>query len=241
MTNGILDSGQKIVTDGLVLNYDIAQLRSYPTTGTAITDLSGNSNNATLINGVAFNSGNGGNLLFDGVNDYVESVTPSVLQNQNFTASLWIYPMPASNVVTTLIDYNHVAPQGWVIQSEDATTNRFYYLAYYSATSYQPAGLFGIGKGLQITNNVWQKLTFIKNGTNVRGYINGVQVFSVTATNSSVTYLSNRNLRIGSAESTIPAGRYAKGNISQVQIYSRALSETEVLQNFNANRLRYGL
>ena len=47
MTNGILDSGQKIITDGLVLNLDAAQLRSYPTTGTTWTDLSGNSNNGT--------------------------------------------------------------------------------------------------------------------------------------------------------------------------------------------------
>ena len=63
-------NGPKIVTDGLVLCLDAANSKSYPGTGTAWNDLSGNGNNGTLINGVGYNSNNGVSLVFDGVNDY---------------------------------------------------------------------------------------------------------------------------------------------------------------------------
>ena len=69
--NGIIDSNQKIVTSGLRLSLDAAQLRSYPTTGTTWSDLSGNGVNGTLTNGPTFNSAYGGALVPDGTNDYI--------------------------------------------------------------------------------------------------------------------------------------------------------------------------
>jgi len=69
-----------IVANGLVFNVDAGDSTSYPGTGTTWTDLSGNGNNGTLINGgPAFNSADGGNLIFDGVNDYVSfgNIMPS--------------------------------------------------------------------------------------------------------------------------------------------------------------------
>lgn len=59
----------KIVTDGLVLCLDAANPKSYPGSGTVWSDLSGNGNNGTLVNGVGYNSNNGGYLTFDGSND----------------------------------------------------------------------------------------------------------------------------------------------------------------------------
>ena len=60
-----------IVTNGLILNLDASNTSSYPGTGTVWTDLSGQNNNGTLVNGVGYSSVNGGTLTFDGVNDYV--------------------------------------------------------------------------------------------------------------------------------------------------------------------------
>lgn len=62
-----------IVTNGLVLHLDAGDTASYPVTGTTWTDLSGNGNNGTLVNGVGYNSANGGSLVFDGVNDRVST------------------------------------------------------------------------------------------------------------------------------------------------------------------------
>jgi hypothetical protein len=76
-----------IVTSGLVLNLDAANPRSYPPpyNGVTWTTLAG-SNNGTLINGPTFNSSNGGSIVFDGVNDYINlpEITPTL-----FTFSFW--------------------------------------------------------------------------------------------------------------------------------------------------------
>ena len=70
-----LSHSPNIVTDGLVLCLDAANRRSYPGSGNSWLDLSGNGNNGTFGSGTAaptFSSGNGGSLVFDGSNDYVE-------------------------------------------------------------------------------------------------------------------------------------------------------------------------
>ena len=71
----------QIVTNGLVLALDAADRNSYPDSGTTWTDLSGNGSNGTLINGPTFSSVNGGSIVFDGLNDYVNISTPVNLTN----------------------------------------------------------------------------------------------------------------------------------------------------------------
>ena len=60
-----------IITDGLVLYLDAANTKSYPGSGTTWRDLSKSQLNGTLTNGPTFNSSNGGSIVFDGVDDYV--------------------------------------------------------------------------------------------------------------------------------------------------------------------------
>jgi hypothetical protein len=231
-----------IVTNGLVLALDAANTKSYPGTGTTWTDLSGNSNTGTLTNGPTYNTSNNGFLTFDGINDYGLLTNPATLRNQDFTVSLWVYPQTQNQALTTLADFEHdnSGLQGWVIQSEDSTTNRYYYLAYYTGSAFQPVGLFGVGKGVQITNNAWQNLTFTKSGTSIVGYLNGIQTYSATAGSSTISYVTSKNFAISNTVNQAYP-RYFKGNVATCQIYSRALSSSEIVQNFNALRGRYGL
>jgi hypothetical protein len=233
-----------IVTDGLVLYLDAANTKSYVSGSTTWIDMVAG-NNGTLTNGPTYNSANGGSIVFDGIDDYVEITNPSILQNQNFSVSIWISPLSPNQAITTIIDYDHSSSplQGWVLQSEDATTNRYYYLGYYDGNSFQPSTGIGAGKGIQINNLVWQNLTYTKNGTSIIGYLNGIQSFTSTAGNANISYQSNRNLRIGGVVSqAVGVGvRYYKGNTSQTQIYNRALSAAEITQNYNALKGRYGL
>jgi len=85
--------GPKIVTSGLVLCLDAANKRSYPGTGTTWTDLSGNSNNGTLINGPTFNAGNQGGIVFDGTNDYISIGSQNIVGTGTspFSVELCIY------------------------------------------------------------------------------------------------------------------------------------------------------
>jgi hypothetical protein len=234
----------KIVTDGLVLCLDAANPKSIVSGSTAWNDLSRGGNNGTLISGATFDSGNGGSIVFDGSNDYVDIINPSILQSQFFSISVWINPSTATNVITSLIDYDHTNTpalrQGWVIQSSDATTNRYYYFAYWDGTNFQPnAG--GPGIGIQTTNFIWQNLTYIKNGTSVVGYLNGTQVYTATTSNATILYLPNRNLAIGKVVSTTAGNRSYNGKVAQTLIYNRALTSQEVLQNYNATKRRFGL
>jgi len=234
-----------VITDGLVLNLDAGNPLSYTGSGTTWTDLSASATNAALTNGPTYGNSNNGFITFDGVNDYGLVTNPATLRNQNFTVSLWILPETQNQALTSLADFEHSnagggALNGWVIQSEDATTNRFYYITYYTGSSFQPVGNFGAGKGLQVTTGVWQNLTYTKSGTTVTGYRNGIQIYTATAASGTVSYTAGKNFAV--AGTVVAAlGRYFKGNISNLQIYNRGLSSSEVVQNFNAIRVRYGL
>jgi hypothetical protein len=113
-------------------------------------------------------------------------------------------------------------------------------MTYYTGSAFAPSTAIGAGKGLQVTTGVWQNLTYTKNGTSVVGYLNGIQIYSATGASATVSYLTNKNFAIGGTV-TGALGRYFKGNISNVQIYSTALSSSEIGQNFNAMRVRFGV
>jgi alpha-tubulin suppressor-like RCC1 family protein len=78
-----------IVTNGLVLALDAGNSKSYPGSGTTWTDLTNNGRNGTLTNGPTYSSANGGSLVFDGIDDFVSSVSNLTLAN-NFSVSLWL-------------------------------------------------------------------------------------------------------------------------------------------------------
>jgi hypothetical protein len=237
--------GPQIVKDGLVLWLDAANDKSY-TSGSAIwRDMSGNNYSGSLVNGPTFSSANNGSIVFDGTDDYAQITNPSALQVQNMSISVWVNPTAAVNAITSLVDYDHatVPNQGWVLQSTDATTNRYYYFGWWDGSTFQPATGIGPGLGVQLANSTWQNLTYTKSGTSVIGYLNGVQTFTSTAGSATVSYQLNRNLRIGGVVSTGSGvgNRSYKGNIATTQIYNRALTPSEVQQNFNALRGRYNL
>jgi hypothetical protein len=231
--------GPNIVTDGLILALDAANTKSYVSGSTTWYDKSGNSNNGTLTNGPTFSSTNGGSIVFDATDDYISILNPISFQSQNISISVWVYPLNPETSLVTLIDYDHGSLSGWTIQSENATTNRNYYFAYHDGTQFQPAGNTNSGKGVQITNLTWNNITYTKNGTSVIGYVNGIQSVNYTASNSNINYQSNRNFRIGDYVNS--SNRRYKGNVSNTQIYNRALSASEVLQNYNALKSRFNL
>jgi len=94
----VYNNGPKIVTSGLVLALDAGNTKSYPGSGTVWTDLSGNGNTGTLTNGPTFNSSNGGSIVFDGVDDFV-NIPYNTYWNTNvfgtatnFTLECWHKP-----------------------------------------------------------------------------------------------------------------------------------------------------
>lgn len=236
MTNGILDSSQKIVTDGLVLNYDIAQLRSYPTIGTAVTDLSGSGYTGTLVNGVAFSSNNGGSLVFDGLNDRV-SRTTTINVGSDFTVSAWIFPTLLGTIRRCVVgnSSNYSLTNGWTFSTG---SNNSFFLSIGADVAYRTA------PANTLTTNTWTCITGVVSGggSNIVLYKNGIALTTYAAsllTSNTIIYVYPE-FNIGFRDTVYTLDPYT-GRIAQVQLYNIALTETEVLQNFNANRSRYGL
>ena len=221
-----------IVTDGLVFNLDAGFTPSYPKNGTTWYDVGG-TNNGTLTNGPSFSTNGGGSILFDGTNDYVQT-----LNNVNITGSsprtlcTWAKP-------TQVLDGRFYSISRIGTASD---TKLFEILLYRTSTTYRVFGHFwGGGQAIafdatETVLNVYSYYALIYDSTTVYIYLNG----------NLLGQSSNFNLNTGSGKLVLglPAF-YAhydfKGNISNTQIYNRALSADEVLQNYNATKGRFGL
>ena len=218
-----------IVQSGLVLNLDAGVSNSYPGTGTTWADLSGNGFNSTLVNGVGYNTTNGGRLVFDGVDDTVTGVHSASLDlTGSVTCEAWF------RLTNTRTDWVRVLGKG-------DSTNRTYGLWYNQSTSaflYQRYGSSNIGIGYSATVelNTWYHLVGTSSGTSHVMYLNGVIRGSTT---SGSTFFSSTNPYTIAKADTMHT--FHVGEIAVARIYNRGLSLAEVLQNFNATRSRYGI
>lgn len=217
-----------IVTDGLVLNLDAGNASSYSGTGTTWTDLSGNSNNATLYNSPVFNSSNGGNLTFNGTNNYGEVPNNSSLASISsaITVSAWFKKSQGTGY-KGLVDKGRDGYGAWSL-NVDETTNKVTF----------KAKIAGVNRSIvanaNYLNDGWMHVVGVFDGTNLSIYQNGY--ISNSANYPGALGTNSVTVRVGSAND----GLYFNGSVSQVLIYNRALSATEVTQNYNAISGRYG-
>ena len=224
-----LGHGPTVVTNGLVLALDAADRNSYPGSGTAWTDISGRGNTGTLTNGPTYSSANGGSIVFDGTNDYVDCGSINFTNGTSITIEVWVNPNSSQNTYADILDYNHVSG-GFVIQQNGNALNQ-YYLAY-SNGSY-----FDVTSTIGLNSNSFNHLVFVKSGTSTIGYLNSVNTIQYTG--SSIINCSSYSLHLGRL--VAGTGREFNGSISNVKIYSRALTASEIQQNFNALRGRFGI
>ena len=214
-----IDYNNIIVSDGLVFYIDAANTRSYSGSGTSSNSLVGGIG-ATLVNGVGFTSSNNGAFTFDGSNDYINFGNSSAVQQSSGTLSAWAKASSPGGGYRGII-----AKQG------------AYGLFYTDnvLVAYDWAADAPRSTGVNIADNTWKNvvLTYqsgVSNGTRI--YINGVSVLTTT-----ITVLNQTGNLFGGAEAN--AGQYAACQISLFNMYNRALSAQEILQNYNATKGRY--
>ena len=223
-----------IVTNGLVLNLDASRLSSYPNAGTTWTDISGNGNNGTMVNGPTFGTASGGQITFDGVNDYVELGTNTSLNLINISISVWVKPTTTTDYIPVIGRYHNTTTyNGWELYYFKST-NKFYFGGRESSSSY----LQVMSNNTYSINN-WYNITGVKLGNVWSLYVNGVLDNSLTLGSGTIAFGTN-SIQIGGLI-TSSASYYGKSDISQSIIYNRALSATEITQNFNATKSRFGL
>ena len=209
----------RIVTDGLVLCLDAGNTKSYSGTGTTWTDLSGNGNNGTLVNGPTYNSSNGGNFNFDETNDYVNC--GQVLNNSAYTKIAWFRPETSTNNIVSGSAGNTAFWMGGTNNTLYSGHNGSWYIV-----SYSPGNML---------NQWWCGAVTFNTSTGWVLYLNGEQVDTDASTTAST---GNGTIFIGAHG---VAANLFDGDIPVVQIYNRVLTAEEIQQNFNALKGRYGI
>jgi len=225
----------KVVTDGLVLYLDAANSKSIISGSTTWTDLSRGGNNGTLVNGPTFNSANGGSIVFDGSNDYATLPSIGVSTLSAFSVSFWAKTFGASLLPTV---YAEGTPSSW-------PSNLFIMYFGGSEDGGKPRVWFGyptisnplIGTTV-VTDNKWYYVTYNQTSISNRTLsING----TVEATNTTSFTSTATTAYLGANNNNGTMVQFGKPNLAQLQIYNRALSPQEVLQNYNASKTRFGL
>ena len=213
-----------IVTSGLTLLYDAGYIPSYPRTGTTCNDLSTTNAAGTLVSGVTYNTSGGGSFGFNGINNYISTTTS--LANTAFSIICWIYPnvTPANN---TFFSVGTASQNRQAIHLRMVTNTSFLFGMYNDDLPATVTGVTGTWNCFAVT---------ITSGFVQSVYQNGIFITNRTALGY---YVGTTTCNIG--RFSLSTGEYVNGNIPIVQVYNRALSASEVLQNYNVTKSRFGL
>ncbi|NWJ44003.1 LamG domain-containing protein [Marine Group I thaumarchaeote] len=203
---------------------DAADKNSYPGCGTTWSDLSPNGNNGTLTNGPTFDSGNGGSIDFDGSNDIVTTNLVPSFTSSNATQIAWVY-------------YNST-PGGF-----GSHNSRRFYMGFQNQGNlgwgYNNVNNWSSGVSHNASINEWCMIAIVGENGTTYPYVNGESLgvgftySTASGTEPNTTYQLGR----------VTGGDlgYLDGKIASVHIYNKALTAAEVLQNYNAQRSRFGV
>ena len=255
-------AGPEIVEDGLVLALDAGNSKSYPGSGTAVNDLVG-STNFTLVNPSYYSyDGTSMSLDIDRTNSptaeaggYIEKVgTTGGLTALNYlhndhTTEMWFKADDRDPYDPTNASPNFEGTSGLVL------FNGFHSGLYFSASAYSYTIWGNDGSSNQVNTwsfndteeGVWTQLVAVRNGSTIKLYKNGIEKTSSTITAAllaaNVSTPSDNNIRIGTATGNAPTGFtwFADITFSNLKMYKRALTASEIQQNFNATRGRFGI
>jgi len=223
-----------IVTSGLVLNLDASNPSSYSGTGDTWTDLSTSGNNATLVNSPTFSSNNGGYLTTNGTSSYITIPNNATLNSNVTTISVWFQ--------YTTVTADGGSGYGGLISKADPS-GTFNGWNIYIFNNIINAQIKATGSsvtdlaGTTINTATWYNITLVSvsGGTSFL-YLNNVLLSSVSTVSYTVT---SQPLRFARAVDSFWS--YFGGNVGQIMQYDRALNTTELTENYNATKTRFGL
>ena len=222
-----------IVTNGLVLALDAGNIVSYES-GSTITNSMTGSLTGSLINGTGYSNINGGTWNFDGVDDYITLGTQNLIST-DFTINLWFNATTNTTKEHFIISLGYASNPSFLI-TMDTTVNGAGLSAFYNS------GNVVTGRQINtdlIPNTSIINLCFVRQSGVNTPYINGVSQTS-RIFNESVSLVSSTYV-LGWAIPRNKTSAYFQGNMYCASIYNKALTQTEIQQNYNAQRSRFGL
>ena len=221
-----------VIQSGLVAWYDIANPSSYPGSGPDLYDLTTNNNDILLSGGTYYSALGGGSLSFDGVGDYgVDGNDSSLWLTTGITIEAFIYPTGFTNNPNILTKRTNEA-----YRLRLDTFGQLEFIANNAAINYSGTSALTLSQWVQVV------VTHGPSGGTM--YYNGNVVGTTGSGISSpfATLNSNlSNLLLGVYSLSVSPSEFFIGNMGIVRLYNRALSGSEVLSNFNADKGRFGL
>ena len=214
-------SNNGVVTAGMVLGLDAASPQSYPGTGTTWYDISGQGNNGTLINGVTWDSNvGGGSLVLNGASSQYISV-PCNMSATNYTVMASARYASTGSYTQRIIS---ALNNNWLLGHWGSTTQNYYAEGWVSAVS----------AGALDTN--WRIYAGTGDivGDSYTIYVNN----AVTAGPNNAGSQGPNNFALGSYAGS---SEFSSGYVGFLFVYNRVLTATEIAQNYNALKGRYGL
>jgi len=222
--------GPNIVTDELKFAMDAGSGRSYPGSNTVVTNIINNAAGG-LINGVTYVASNGGAFDFDGTDDYITFPDDTALNSQAITIETWF------NLDTSVDQSAFIFEKGTVNTQYsnffDAGSGDFFF---------RTKGLsiedMRVDASLYVTVGVWCHCVTTVVGNVKKIYFDGVNVATLGPLTGTIP-TNATGLFIGAYG---PGSGYRlNGKIAVSRVYTKSLTAAEVLQNFNAQKSRFGL
>ena len=222
----IVESSASVVTTGLQLYLDAGNASSYPGSGTTWTDLSGNSRTGTLTNGPTYSGTNGGSIVFDGSNDFVQCTGSLTVTAATFVT--WIRRNGTQAQFDGILFSRGTSVTGMNFQ----VSNQLGY--HWNGTG----NTFNWQSGLTIPDLTWCMVAVSVTSSAATAYL--CQASGITTATNTVSHTSSviDDIKIAQDEFST---RYFNGNIAIAQLYNIALTADQVSQNFTADRARFGV
>ena len=232
--------GPNIVTDGLVLAYDAGSERSYPGSGISVTNLTSTTIAGNLVNGPSFSGSNGGSWEFDGVDDYIVAVpSGSTSFGTQLVFEVWIYP---TDYTTSGGNRQYLIDT----RGSGGTSGMSAYFLFDYRSSPDTVRVTCGNSSVEVQSsdfsmplNNWHHLVATRNGNSWVIYHNGSSVGTGTTNTTSLTL--NNSFRIATYASGSSGNYFFEGNMAIARMYNQTQTAAQVLQNYNAQKSRFGL
>ena len=226
--------GPPKATGGTISSSNGYTIHKFTSSGTFIPKLR---TNFTLTNGPTYNSSNGGNIIFDGTNDYtVTSANSTFYKYENeLTVSWWVKlngTLSRPGCGQSTLDVDAMGTNVWLMHGNASNQFTFYV---------NDSGTWRAVDSSVLTVGSWYNVTGTINTTNVSIYVNGS--LSATAAGITTGILNNSNsiMTIGIDPRYLTLSQFFNGSVATKMVYNRSLSSSEILQNYNIQKSRFGL
>jgi hypothetical protein len=241
----IWNRSSNVVSDGLVFNLDAADINSHLTTGTEWYNIAATSSivKGTLVGSPVFGTASGGVINLNGTNQYVSiSGLATYLNNKNkFSYDTWVKcNNPTSTNIQTIFSFGE----------NNQYPNDIMFFYYTGEIRVQVNNGADGDASIPFTSTGWNNISVVYDGTQtgnsnrLKLYLNGVLQTLNFGTYNVPSSTSNINMsmcRIGEYSTSTNDVNFLNGSIGSSMLYTKSLTDAEILQNFNATKSRFGL